>query len=266
MGRAFSDLGGITAEDKTDPPFKIDSFAVSRGIMREAHIDFTGYFGGFSDDIVADVMRMQGELFYKPEPLDPAFNPLWAQGIPNLGINASVRRAANYTGRPFGIAPAQGLTIESMNDLIDKFRALGDGPFELVYEPYRVTHPNPDGFLVPPILSDALRVKGQVKYPELHMDMMPTSLYDEILESIRENLRQQDLEWQKQICGAFEVDPEMAGLVGTFRISKPDTWTGTMKRRWQSLCGNLRWARERFARRVYEIISEYPFEEQEEDW
>lgn len=232
-------------------PVHIDPFLVSEFILREtskAQKEQDGYFGGFSENMVADVMRMQGELYYKPEPLDPAFNPLWAQGLPNLGIEASVYRAtSNYSGRPYNIAPYQGPSFEDIRNLYDRWQA---PKFEF----------SPEAF----------RVVDQAKYHELSMDLIPGSLYDEILDGIRESLRREDEAFfQRQICGAFGVEPKVVGLV-SIGDSKPDTWTSRLKRRWYSMCGKARWARERFARRLYEFVSEYDFEypedREEVDW
>ena len=224
-------------------PFAISQQIIDSMITGEDHLNMTGYFGGFTPMIAASIMQLQGE------PLDPAFNPLWAQGVPNLGIEASVNRAtSSYTMGPYGITAPQEATIESINELIDKFRSIQGGmPFEFVYEPYRVTD-----HLIPPTFLDGLQ------------DSMPTDLTQQIMADIRdEYVKQCDAELIGQV---FDIPLCLLGENCDHKSHKKlDTWTRIM-RRWHSLSGKLRWARERFARRVYEFISEYEFEEEEVDW
>lgn len=234
---------------------KINPFAIadelSRHILETSNLDTTGYFGGFTPMIAASIMQLQGE------PLDPAFNPRWAEGVPNLSIEASVYRATSSYGMgPHKIGPAYPEpTIDSINELIDRFRSLQGGmPFEFVYEPYRLADNfNIGGHLIPPTFLQ-----------DLQREVVEPSLHDQIMADIRdEYVRQCDAELIGQV---FDVPLCVLGVnCDHASHKKPDLRTRLL-RRWYTFLGKARWARERFARRVYEFISEYEFEEEEVDW
>lgn len=209
---------------------------------------FTGYFGGFTPNIAASIMQVSEQA----EPLDPAFNPRWAEGVPNLGIEASVYRAtSSYTGRPHKIAPAY---LEPTNEMIDKWReAYNPRAFELVYEPY--PHRVIDRYPFP---------KMQIDPESEQASFIPPDLHEQIMNSIRdEYVKQCDAEL---IGDVFNVPLCLLGVNCDHKSHKPQTFMHKLRTRWYTLCGKARWLRERFARRVYEFVSEYEFEEEEVDW
>lgn len=228
-------------------------------LLPDATVTFSGYFGGFTPNVAASIMQMQGE------PLDPAFNPKWAEGVPNLGIDASVRRAsANYTMGPHKIIPMQDEpTIESINEFMDKWHNAYSGGMHKVFvlpdlpEPFSFT---PDEISLIDSM-DAIDAKG---------NLIPPSFWEQMVTDIKRGdlALMADLSGfnARKITGIMDVPLCLVGEPcrhdHAWEFPKEPEW----KRKLHILLGKLRWARERFARRVYELISEYDFEEEEVDW
>ena len=206
------------------------------------------------DNVIDITRRIQA----MPEPLDPAFDPLWAQGVPGLDLASSIGRS--YQPGPWGIVtPFSTPSVADMAALIQDWRdKFGAGPFELVYEPYpyRVWD---NRILGMPVI--------ELPEPFVSKEDVDGYLVPSLTDTItRDLIMQMRANEERLISDVFDIPLCLLGKECDHKGHKKLQPLPLWRRKWHALCGKLRWARERFARRVYELISEYPFDEEGEDW